>query len=392
MQFLLLLLFTLGLSIAETSKSKPGLKHHLETDTMIRNAGYTAQTHNVTTEDGYILKIHRIVGEGPVVFMQHGLMDSSSTWVVPGPDHGGVGFRMAEQGYDVWMGNFRGNHYSRDHETLDPNTDHNYWMFSWDEMAKYDLPSMLNYVMENTQQEKIYYIGHSMGTTTYMVMNSMDSSWADRVELAVFLAPVAFMKHIQSPLRLLVPYLDEIMWIADHIGIGEFLPSNWMTDWFADTVCGDSNLEFICENICFLMAGFDEAQINKTMVPTLTSHIPSGSSAYTMLHYAQEVQHEHFGGFDWGTKQLNLEHHGADKPPLYDLTKVNTKVALFWGDNDWLVSKRDLLQIIAHVPNIVENYMIPWTGWSHLDFLFAIDLDLYQNNHLIDVLASHSID
>ena len=69
-------------------------------------------------------------------------------------------------------------------------------------MAKYDLPAELNYVLDKTGKEKIYYIGHSMGTTTYMVMNSLDQSWADKVELAVFLAPVAYVDHINSPIRM----------------------------------------------------------------------------------------------------------------------------------------------------------------------------------------------
>ena len=44
-------------------------------------------------------------------------------------------------------------------------------------------------------------MGHSMGTTTYMAMNSMDPTWADKVELAVFLAPVAFVAHMRSPVK-----------------------------------------------------------------------------------------------------------------------------------------------------------------------------------------------
>ena len=40
-----------------------------------------------------------------------------------------------------------------------------------------------------------------------MAMNSMDQSWADKVELAVFLAPVAYMDHMQSPLKLIAPFL-----------------------------------------------------------------------------------------------------------------------------------------------------------------------------------------
>ena len=44
-------------------------------------------------------------------------------------------------------------------------------------------------------------MGHSMGTTTYMAMNSMDPTWADKVELAVFLAPVAFVAHMRTPVK-----------------------------------------------------------------------------------------------------------------------------------------------------------------------------------------------
>ena len=69
-------------------------------------------------------------------------------------------------------------------------------------MAKYDLPSELNFVMNHTSKEKvqiyknenfvwqwylksqIYYVGHSMGTSTYMAMNSMDPTWADKVWLS----------------------------------------------------------------------------------------------------------------------------------------------------------------------------------------------------------------
>ena len=149
----------------------------------------------------------RIPGSGPTVFMQHGLEDSSATWVLAGPEHGAPGFRLAEAGYDVWLGNFRGNNYSRQHVTLQPSFNE-FWRFTWDEMAKYDLPAMLNYTLEYTGKEKIHYVGHSMGTTTYMAMNSVDQSWADRVELAVLLAPVAYMDNMESPLRYLTPFFE----------------------------------------------------------------------------------------------------------------------------------------------------------------------------------------
>merc|ERR1712241_713817 len=146
----------------------------------ILDAGYPAERHEVTTDDCYILALHRIPGEGKVVFLQHGLIDSSAAWVIAGPDHGGLAFRLADAGFDVWLGNFRGNTYSRKHCTLNPDQDQDFWKLSWDEMANYDLPAELNYVLEHTGKEKLFYIGHSMGSTTYLVMNSLDQSWADR--------------------------------------------------------------------------------------------------------------------------------------------------------------------------------------------------------------------
>jgi len=369
------------------------LGHDLETHTMIVMAGYEAETHKVFTTDGYILTLHRIVGSGPVVFMQHGLEDSSAAWVLAGADHGALGFRLAEQGYDVWLGNYRGNHYSREHVSLNSDFNHTYWEYTWDEMAKYDLPAQLNYVLEKTGKEKIYYVGHSMGTTTYMVMNSLDQSWADKIELAVFLGPAAYMAHMQSPISFLAPFLDDIEWVADHVGTGEFLPSNYLMDWIAAFTCtGDGVPEFICENIVFLLAGYDEAQLNKTMLPTVAAHCPAGVSVYTVLQYGQEYKYKHFGGFDWGTEERNLAHHGTAQPPLYNLANVNTKVALVWGANDWLVAKEDLDKIVDEVPNIVDNYRVPFDGWNHLDFLYAIDVDRYQNGHLIELLTMYPIE
>lgn len=36
---------------------------------------------------------------------------------------------------------------------------------SLDEMAKYDLPATINLIVEKTGQERLYYVGHSQGTT-----------------------------------------------------------------------------------------------------------------------------------------------------------------------------------------------------------------------------------
>ncbi|TGZ33989.1 hypothetical protein DBV15_12145 [Temnothorax longispinosus] len=60
---------------------------------LIERYNYPAEEHNVTTEDGYNLKVHRIPGsplldgkkKKEIVFMQHALLASSDSWVLRGP-------------------------------------------------------------------------------------------------------------------------------------------------------------------------------------------------------------------------------------------------------------------------------------------------------------------
>lgn len=138
---------------------------------LITASGYPAETHQVTTEDGYVLELHRIphgvtpatddVGHRPVAFLHHCLLCSSSDFVMSSPDkalgkwryHSRIFFilwillleytlwsydlmaclvpaayMLADAGYDVWLTNARGNTYSKKHVNVSPE-DESFWDF-----------------------------------------------------------------------------------------------------------------------------------------------------------------------------------------------------------------------------------------------------------------------
>lgn len=122
---------------------------------------------------------------------------------------------MADEGYDVWMGNARGSRYSRHHIKFNPDGGRSdrksFWSFSWHEIGVIDLPTMIDYVLAHTEFPRIQYIGHSQGTTAFFVMCSERPEYNDKIILMHALAPVAFASNIKSPvIRAFTPFLNSL--------------------------------------------------------------------------------------------------------------------------------------------------------------------------------------
>jgi len=86
-------------------------------------------------------------------------MGSMLDWLLNGKNS--LAFVLAENGYDVWLNNTRGNRYSRQHIYLDPDTDKAFWDYSFAEMAKFDQPALFDFVLASTLVRSVTYIGHS---------------------------------------------------------------------------------------------------------------------------------------------------------------------------------------------------------------------------------------
>ena len=113
---------------------------------IVEDGGLRCDTHTAVTEDGFELSLFRVTNPkafrygAPTVLLQHGLFSDSKMWVMHREKS--LAFQLANQGYDVWLGNNRGTIFSRNNTHLDPLKDrHQYFDYSFYELGKYDLPA-----------------------------------------------------------------------------------------------------------------------------------------------------------------------------------------------------------------------------------------------------------
>lgn len=78
-----------------------------------------------------------------------------------------------------------------------------FFVSSFDEFAKYDLPASLEFAMACSKQDRISYIGHSQGTTIGFAAFSQNQTLAAKVDVFIALAPVATVGNMKSPIKYL---------------------------------------------------------------------------------------------------------------------------------------------------------------------------------------------
>ncbi|XP_055301156.1 lipase 3-like [Sitodiplosis mosellana] len=145
-------------------------------------AGIPIECHYVATEDGYNLRLYRLPPEERnttdgnhlrTMFLMHGLLASSPMYITY-LEHSAV-----------WIANARGNSFSRNHTKLNPDEEQ-FWEFSWHEIGFFDLPAMIDYVLMQTGQKQLIYIGHSQGVTSAFVMLSERPEYNEKIAFLVF--------------------------------------------------------------------------------------------------------------------------------------------------------------------------------------------------------------
>uniref|UniRef100_A0A8C0BQ52 Lipase n=1 Tax=Buteo japonicus TaxID=224669 RepID=A0A8C0BQ52_9AVES len=334
---------------------------------MIRYNGYPSEEYEVLTRDGYYVSLNRIPhgrenprnrGAKPVVFLQHGLLGEGSHWV-ENLANNSLGFILADSGYDVWLGNSRGTSWSRRHQHLSVDQVE-FWDFSFHEMAMYDLPAMIDFVLQKTGQKQIYYVGYSQGCTVAFIAFSSMPELAQKIQMFFALAPVVIIKHARSPVMKMTFLLDRQFKMFQVGDYSMFLPQ----------LCKHPLLHKPCANLLFLLGGYNEKNLN--MVGALPHAGCSLASRCRSLLSSQVMKSGEFKAFDYGCSgSAGSWRCQGTTPPSYRVEEMPVPTAVWSGGEDWAADWRDVRLLLPRIAHLVTYGHIP--DWNHWDFVWGLD-------------------
>ncbi|XP_017777762.1 PREDICTED: lipase 1-like [Nicrophorus vespilloides] len=330
------------------------------TDAIAKRHNYQVQTHNVTTEDGFILKVFRIANatssfdepRQPILLV-HGTLSNSELWIQRGDDS--IGFLLADMGYDVWLSNSRGTYYS---STRVKGLYSDYWDHTFDDLAK-DNPAVLEYIDKETRQAgNILYLGHSAGNTQMMAYAS------DRPDHA--------KKYLKAILNFApVVYLDKEEFLIKAVKVLVKLPIRKISvrQYILKNLCSMTYVNIkLCRAVIAKTFGPENGIHDPEIFPTFMGMFPDQEGINIFKQYMQLADSAEFKKYDYGPRK-NLIMYDSIKPPMYDMSKINIPMYMFVGEDDGIGTMESAKKVQKVMKVYTEIFKVD--KYSHLTFFLG---------------------
>lgn len=337
--------------------------------------GLTLEEMDVTTEDGYVLRLFLVYKPGgvdeklPPVYLQHGYGATGFSWLFNGETSAAT--VLANRGFKVYLLNGRGTPLSLKHRHLDTFSA-KYWDFSFEDLG-YDIVATMKYIRAREHNKRVVYIGVSQGGMQILTAIG-DDRFRQGVEENIFkaypLAPVICTKHHTSVMmRLGSKYADLVRWVWKTGGITHFgkirFPENpvqEVKEWIMNFICG---LDY---RICF-WAFWDSDQtrafVNMHAFGSWDRYHPVSASFKTMVHFAQvtrdgQRKNCEVRRFDYGEEE-NMIRYGHPTPPLFNFSSPSPiPVHILFANADRFYSEEDTREF--------EDMFYKGKDYSHLNY------------------------
>ena len=298
-------------------------------------------------------------------------------------------FMLLNNNFDVYLIDGRGtnlnNHkISSDIDLMEANR---FWNYSLDEQAQFDLPTAIDFVLEQTQTEKVHYVGYSESTLFMFALLSSQLEYQAKLASFVAIAPVAYLTHLRGSL---MPLLVGASLTPDQIN-GNYMPQP-LSDTLGATVRALCSQQLLANTLCNVgmksMSGQGTQSINPSgMFQTAFK----STSIKSLKHFYQLHTQRRFGMYDYGPAG-NLKQYGQIVPPFYNLANIKLPtIILVRGGTDFLSTPEDQ-QILMHQLGVRPFLDIDLPQYNHVDFfvhkpaLFEVNIPLVRS--MLDILKA----
>uniref|UniRef100_A0A8D2MA93 AB hydrolase-1 domain-containing protein n=1 Tax=Zonotrichia albicollis TaxID=44394 RepID=A0A8D2MA93_ZONAL len=303
--------------------------------------GYPSEEYEVMTEDGYFLSLNRIPhgkeGTRTPVLIVHGFCLDGGDWVDNLPENS-LAFILADAGYDVWIGNNRGSSWSRRHRSLSTASEE-FWDFSFHEMAVYDLPAMVGFILMQTEQKQLFYVGHAQGSSLGFIAFSSLPHLAKKIKLFFALAPVYTFHHVRGPV-LKLAFLSDLLLKVQEVFLGGYCQN--------PGISGNScPLHYRCVLLLHL---------RWSRLDVYLSHFPDYTSVKNLVHWGQVTG-------VLSPCQL--------RPPSYEIEAMRVPVAVWSGGHDWVTPHKETERLLSRLTHVVHHEHFP--DWNHFDHHWGLN-------------------
>ncbi|EKM80741.1 hypothetical protein AGABI1DRAFT_71247 [Agaricus bisporus var. burnettii JB137-S8] len=354
--------------------------------------GYIHEEHVVMTKDGYLLGLHRLPGKRgerrdkpgsstgkPVVYLHHGLLMNSEIWVCLTSPERSLAFVLAENGYDVWLGNNRGNKYSKK-SIHHSSTSSKFWDFSIDDFAWHDIPDTINHILQVTGAPQLSYLGFSQGTAQAFAALSVQPQLNAKINVFIALAPA------MSPAGLAAPIVDGLMKASPTflfllfgrksiLSSATFWQSILYPPIFAQVI--DSSLGWLFN--------WRSRNISTHQKVAAYAHLYSFASVKSVVHWFQIMRNAAFQMYDDDVlSPVVVTTVSSYRPVRFPTRNIVTPIVLLYGDSDSLVDIDTMLSqlpkhTIAKRLHTYEHLDILWGENVHVDVIPQVMLALKQH-------------
>lgn len=262
-----------------------------------------------------------------------------------------------------------------------------FWNFSIDEFAFHDIPDSIEYILGNTGQASLSYIGFSQGTAQAFAALSIHPKLNQQVNVFIALAPAMSPPGLANGIAdALIKASPQVLFLM--FGRRGILASAPLWE---SIIYPPLYIKIIDMGIRFL---FNWKAKNITVPQKLAAypHLYSFTSTKSVVHWFQIIRTKSFQMYDDDSPLTLGNSSRFTKVAKYPTRNIKTPIVLVYGGSDSLV---DIKAMLRELPPTTVATEIP--HYEHLDFLWARDVHVQVFPHVFDALdnftnAEHSKD